>query len=103
MVISAYHQGSGHYETFDEPEGGTNYEIDLGIQHWERDAYRAQILAISAWVKSAGYEVSSRGRISRTIQGAFDRPTETAVADLAWSLWQTGGGPSTQTRQQTSV
>jgi hypothetical protein len=35
-------------------------------------SYREQIQAIRAWAKSAGYEVSSRGRISKTIQDAFD-------------------------------
>jgi hypothetical protein len=34
--------------------------------------HRDQIQAIREWAKSAGYEVSSRGRISRTIQDAFD-------------------------------
>jgi len=33
---------------------------------------RDQVRAIREWAKSAGYEVSSRGRISKTIQDAFD-------------------------------
>ena len=33
---------------------------------------RDQIQAIREWAKSAGYEVSSRGRISKAIQDAFD-------------------------------
>lgn len=33
---------------------------------------RDQVQAIREWAKAAGYEVSSRGRISRTIQEAFD-------------------------------
>jgi hypothetical protein len=33
---------------------------------------RDQIQAIREWAKSAGYEVSSRGRIARSIQDAFN-------------------------------
>jgi hypothetical protein len=33
---------------------------------------RDQVQAIREWAKSAGYEVSSRGRISKAIQEAFD-------------------------------
>lgn len=33
---------------------------------------RDQVQAIREWAKSAGYEVSSRGRISKVIQEAFD-------------------------------
>ena len=33
---------------------------------------RDQVQAIREWAKSAGYEVSSRGRISKAIQDAFD-------------------------------
>jgi Lsr2 len=33
---------------------------------------REQVQAIREWAKSAGYEVSGRGRISRAIQEAFD-------------------------------
>src|SRR6478609_4250654 len=33
---------------------------------------RDQVQAIREWAKSAGYEVSSRGRISKVIQDAFD-------------------------------
>ena len=33
---------------------------------------RDQVRAIREWAKSAGYEVSSRGRISKAIQDAFD-------------------------------
>jgi hypothetical protein len=33
---------------------------------------RDQVQAIREWAKSAGYEVSTRGRISRAIQEAFD-------------------------------
>ena len=33
---------------------------------------RDQVQAIRDWAKSAGLEVSSRGRISKAIQGAFD-------------------------------
>lgn len=35
-------------------------------------ANRDQVQAIREWAKSAGYEVSSRGRISKAIQEAFD-------------------------------
>jgi hypothetical protein len=80
---------------------GTNYEIDLSASNAGRlreklgrfvdaaspakavpsapakrrgkeGSHRDQIQAIRAWAKSAGYEVSSRGRISKTIQDAFD-------------------------------
>lgn len=33
---------------------------------------RDQVQAIREWAKSAGYEVSSRGRISKAIQEAFE-------------------------------
>lgn len=33
---------------------------------------RDQVQAIREWAKSAGYEVSSRGRIAKAIQDAFD-------------------------------
>ncbi|HZY00150.1 MAG TPA: Lsr2 family protein [Dermatophilaceae bacterium] len=33
---------------------------------------RDQVQAIREWAKSAGYEVSARGRISKAIQEAFD-------------------------------
>ena len=33
---------------------------------------RDQVQAIREWAKTAGYEVSSRGRISKAIQDAFD-------------------------------
>jgi hypothetical protein len=33
---------------------------------------RDQVQAIREWAKSAGFEVSSRGRISKAIQDAFD-------------------------------
>lgn len=35
-------------------------------------ANRDQVQAIREWAKSAGFEVSSRGRISKAIQEAFD-------------------------------
>ena len=35
-------------------------------------ANRDQTQAVREWAKSAGYEVSSRGRISKSIQEAFD-------------------------------
>jgi hypothetical protein len=33
---------------------------------------RDQVQAIREWAKSAGYEVSARGRIAKSIQDAFD-------------------------------
>ncbi|HZX99109.1 MAG TPA: Lsr2 family protein [Dermatophilaceae bacterium] len=35
-------------------------------------ADRDQVQAVRAWARAAGYEVSSRGRVSKAIQEAFD-------------------------------